>query len=212
MTANTLGESGMSIPPAFTSTRKRTRSNCARAINPKTIDATSDAGFFIFSAPRWSRGEHGPRPLTKARRSIARSPTGGDRSARGGHGQGRLRGGNGRSVAANMQRKDDRASTSCADQLGVLLAQTRRHLDDYGPPPVVELRVRGPLRARPDEPDVEIAPVLVRERPVARGRLSRLEPVRARHVPPCAPRPTGSGPMRFRRGTSASARSRSGRT
>src|SRR2546426_11304117 len=61
MTANTLGESGMSIPPAFTSTRKRTRSNCARAINPKTIDATSDAGFFIFSAPRCSCGERGPQ-------------------------------------------------------------------------------------------------------------------------------------------------------
>jgi hypothetical protein len=42
-----LTQRGMLTSPAFTSTRKRTRSNCARAISQKRIAATSDAGLFI---------------------------------------------------------------------------------------------------------------------------------------------------------------------
>jgi hypothetical protein len=43
MTAKMLTQSGMLTPPAVTSTRKRTRSNCARAISQKRIAATIDA-------------------------------------------------------------------------------------------------------------------------------------------------------------------------
>src|SRR5207245_1010143 len=42
ITARMLTQSGMLTPPAVTSTRKRTRSNCARAISQRRIAATSD--------------------------------------------------------------------------------------------------------------------------------------------------------------------------
>ena len=42
-----LIQSGMLRPPAVTSTRNRTRANCAKAISQRRIAATSDAGFFI---------------------------------------------------------------------------------------------------------------------------------------------------------------------
>jgi len=47
----------MLTPPAVTSTRKRTRSNCARAISQRRIAATSDACFFISALcpHRWPR-------------------------------------------------------------------------------------------------------------------------------------------------------------
>jgi hypothetical protein len=50
--ATMLIQSGMLTPPAVTSTRKRTRSNCAMAISQKRIAATSDAGFCISTPPR----------------------------------------------------------------------------------------------------------------------------------------------------------------
>jgi len=59
MKATLLGQSGMSWLPAVTRTRRRTRSNCARATSQNTIAATSDAGFFI-SVPSISFG-HRPR-------------------------------------------------------------------------------------------------------------------------------------------------------
>jgi hypothetical protein len=64
MTAKMLTQSGMLTPPAVTSTRKRTRSNCARAISQKRIAATIDACFFISALlpHRWPRPSYLPVP------------------------------------------------------------------------------------------------------------------------------------------------------
>ncbi len=42
-----LIQTGILTPPAVSSTRNKTRSNCAKAISQRRIAATSDAGFFI---------------------------------------------------------------------------------------------------------------------------------------------------------------------
>ena len=72
ITAKMLTQSGMLTPPAVTSTRKRTRSNCARAISQRRIAATSDACFFISALcphrwPRPSNARGDPRPAYTVR-------------------------------------------------------------------------------------------------------------------------------------------------
>src|SRR5262245_60045039 len=51
MKARMLTQRGMLTSPALTSTRKRTRSSCARAISQRKIATTSDAGLLFIATP-----------------------------------------------------------------------------------------------------------------------------------------------------------------
>src|SRR5262245_42680084 len=51
MKARILTQRGMLTSPALTSTRKRTRRSCARAINQRKIATTSDAGLLFIANP-----------------------------------------------------------------------------------------------------------------------------------------------------------------